>query len=156
MGFQLQSDIAAKTAIPQGGQKFIDRQRAAAIERHVRIFSNETVGEMHAADEIAKSLKLGDRIAAIAPEKKDMLIKVVAPPEETWPLPWYLRGYGRVGYWTEPRAALKAPGTGEPAVVISSAAFADELAAALGDGYEQTFYGLRPEVLLSLFVRRGP
>jgi len=97
-----------------------------------------------------------EKVAAVAPEKKGLLIKVVAPPEETWPLPWYLRGYGRVGYWTEPRAALKAPGTGEPAVVISSAAFADELSAALGDGYEQTFYGLRPEVVLSFFVRRGP
>jgi hypothetical protein len=41
-------------------------------------------------------------------------------------------------------------------VVISSAGFTDEVAAALGDGYEQTFYGLRPEVILALFVRRGP
>jgi uncharacterized protein (TIGR03663 family) len=95
-----------------------------------------------------------ERIAAASSDGRDILIKVVAPPDETWPLPWYFRAYGKVGYWTEPRPALEAPGTGEPAVVISSAGFADEVGAALGDAYRQTFYGLRPEVVLALFVRR--
>jgi uncharacterized protein (TIGR03663 family) len=90
-------------------------------------------------------------IAAVAPEKRDLLIKVIAPPDETWPLPWYLRGYGNVGYWTSPEPAFA--GTGEAAVVITSAAFAGEVGTALGDGYQQSFYGLRPEVVLSLFVR---
>jgi len=95
-----------------------------------------------------------ERIAAASSDGRDILIKVIAPPGETWPLPWYFRAYGRVGYWTEPRPALEAPGTGEPAVVISSAGFADEVGATLGDGYQQSFYGLRPEVVLALFVRR--
>ena len=71
-------------------------------------------------------------------------------------MPWYLRKLRRVGYWTSPEAALRDVGAGQAAVVISSAAFADGIAAGLGDGYEQTFYGLRPEVVLSLFVRRNP
>jgi uncharacterized protein (TIGR03663 family) len=96
-----------------------------------------------------------ERTAAAAPEKKDLLIEVVAPPEETWPLPWYLRTFGRVGYWTSPAAALAFTGAGEAAVVIASAAFAEEVGAALGDGYDQAFYGLRPEVVLSLFTRRS-
>jgi len=32
--------------------------------------------------------------------------------------------------------------------------FADEVAAGLGEDYDQSFYGLRPEVVLSLFTRK--
>ena len=39
-------------------------------------------------------------------------------------------------------------------VVIASAGNVEEIAAKLGDGYLQNFYGLRPEVVLALFVRR--
>ncbi|MGZ5439969.1 MAG: flippase activity-associated protein Agl23, partial [Candidatus Aminicenantales bacterium] len=46
-----------------------------------------------------------EKAAASAPEKGDLFIEVVAPPDETWPLPWYFRGYTRVGYWTSPEAA---------------------------------------------------
>ncbi|MGZ5487345.1 MAG: hypothetical protein ACXWF4_02350, partial [Candidatus Aminicenantales bacterium] len=97
-----------------------------------------------------------EKAAAVAPEKRDLFVEVVAPPEETWPLPWYLRKFGRVGYWTSPEAAQRDAGAGQASVVISSGAFAEGIAAGLGDGYEQTFYGLRPEVVLSLFVRRNP
>jgi len=97
-----------------------------------------------------------DKTAAAAPEKRDLLVKVVASPDETWPLPWYLRGYSRVGYWTEPGPALAFTGAGEAAVVIASAAFAEEIGTALGEGYTQSFFGLRPEVPLCLFTRRSP
>ncbi len=97
-----------------------------------------------------------DQAAVRSPENRDLLVEVIATPDETWPLPWYLRKLERVGYWTSPEAALRDVGAGQAAVVISSAAYADGIAAGLGDGYEQTFYGLRPEVVLSLFVRRNP
>ncbi len=92
--------------------------------------------------------------AAARPEKRDILVKVAAPPDETWPLPWSLRAYGRVGYWTDPAPALASPG--EPAVVITSAGYADEVGAALGEGYEARYFGLRPEVPLCLFTKRAP
>jgi predicted membrane-bound mannosyltransferase len=90
-------------------------------------------------------------LAAIHPEHERMLVKVVAPPDETWPLPWSLRKFGRVGYWTDAAAAgdLK-----EAAVIISSAGFAEVVARDLGSGYQSVYYGLRPEVVLSLFVRQ--
>jgi uncharacterized protein (TIGR03663 family) len=97
-----------------------------------------------------------DEAAAAAPEGKDLLIKVVASPDETWPLPWYLRGYGRVGYWTEPGPALAFTGAGEAAVVVASAGFADEVGAALGESYDQRFFGLRFEVPVCLFTKRTP
>jgi hypothetical protein len=39
-------------------------------------------------------------------------------------------------------------------VVIASAANVEKVAMALGDRYQQSFCGLRPEVVLALFVRR--
>jgi uncharacterized protein (TIGR03663 family) len=95
-----------------------------------------------------------EKAAASAPEGRGLLVEVVAPPEETWPLPWYLRAFGQVGYWTSLEAARRAVPPGQAPVIISSAVFAEELAADLGEDYVQTFYGLRPEVVLSLFVRR--
>jgi uncharacterized protein (TIGR03663 family) len=99
-------------------------------------------------------LKLVERVeaaAAAAPEGTAMLIKVVAPPDETWPLPWYLRRFTRVGYWT---GVEEAGELGDAGAVVSSAAFAEEIGERLGDGFELTYYGLRPEVLLALFVKR--
>ena len=50
-------------------------------------------------------------MAAVHPDREKMLIEVVAGPYETWPLPWYLRRFGRVGYWTR---AAEAPPPGKP------------------------------------------
>jgi uncharacterized protein (TIGR03663 family) len=90
-------------------------------------------------------------IAAVHPEHERMLIKVVAPPEETWPLPWYLRRFERVGYWTD---IAQAGDLRDAPVVIASAAFSDAIGMSLGGGYRSAFYGLRFEVVLSLFVRQ--
>jgi uncharacterized protein (TIGR03663 family) len=102
--------------------------------------------------DLLKLVAAVEKIAAFAPEKKDLLIKVIAPPEETWPLPWYLRIFSRVGYWTSPDAAGDVR---DAVIVITSAAFAEVVGAALGDGYRQSFYGLRPEVPLCMFTRNN-
>jgi uncharacterized protein (TIGR03663 family) len=94
-----------------------------------------------------------EKAAAVAPDKQDMLIEIVAPPDETWPLPWYFRRFGRVGYWTEPAAARRDVPPGAAGAVIASAVFSGEVAEDLGEGYVQSYYGLRPEIVLSLFLR---
>ena len=43
---------------------------------------------------------------------------------------------------------------GRAGAVVASAAFADEVAADLGDGYGMAYFGLRPEVVLALFLPR--
>jgi uncharacterized protein (TIGR03663 family) len=106
--------------------------------------------------DLLKLVAAVDKAAEVSPAKRDLLVEVISPADETWPLPWYFRKLGRVGYWTSPEAAVQALPYGKADVVITSSAFAGEVAAGLGDGYEQTFYGLRPEVVLSLFVRRSP
>jgi uncharacterized protein (TIGR03663 family) len=91
-------------------------------------------------------------LSALDPDRERMLIKVVAGPHEQWPLPWYLRGMKRVGYW--PRAAQAEPLGGTP-VIIASQDNAAAVEAALGDRVVSEMYGLRPGVLLTLLVERS-
>ena len=100
-------------------------------------------------------LRLVERIAQLArvhEDGKGMLVKVVAGPYEQWPLPWYLRGMTRVGYWA--RASEAEPLTGA-LVIVASQEHAPEVEASLGDRYVSEFYGLRPDVLLTIYVDRG-
>ncbi len=95
-------------------------------------------------------VQLMDELAAFHSDHKNMLIAVVSPPDETWPLPWYLRGYHRVGYWTngnQPGIPLNAP------VIISSAENEAILTGRLLQPYQTEYYGLRPEILLAVHIR---
>jgi predicted membrane-bound mannosyltransferase len=91
-------------------------------------------------------------VSAVHPDGARMLIKVIAGPYEQWPAPWYLRRMTRVGYWVTAADAGRVDGA---TVVIAAPDQADAVAAAVGDGYVQEYYGLRPEVVLTLFIERG-
>jgi len=90
-------------------------------------------------------------VAAAAPEGRGTLIRVVAATDETWPLPWSLRRYTQVGYWTDAAAAGDVRGT---PLVVASANASEVLTPQLGEDYQVEHFGLRPEVLLTLAVRR--
>jgi predicted membrane-bound mannosyltransferase len=81
-----------------------------------------------------------------------MLIAVVAGPYAQWPLPWYLRRMTRVGYWT---SADWVGAIDRIPFIIASPDFADGVAATLGDRYVSEHYGLRPGVLLTVFIERS-
>jgi uncharacterized protein (TIGR03663 family) len=116
-------------------------------------FANPTNPYVYAQTSLdfLKLARAVEGIAAGHPEHERMLIKVVAPPDETWPLPWYLRRFGRVGYWTD---LAQAGDLRDAPVVITSAAFSEEAGRNLDGGHQSAFYGLRPEVVLSLYVRQ--
>jgi predicted membrane-bound mannosyltransferase len=100
-------------------------------------------------------LRLVSRVAAVSvvhPDRERMLVAVVAGPYEQWPLPWYLRRMERVGYWTS--VAEVGPLDRMP-FIVASADFADAIVASLGDRYVSEYYGLRPGVLLTVFIERG-
>lgn len=106
------------------------------------------------AQTVPDAVRMAGRIRALAahhPDGDAMRVSVVAPAGEQWPLPWYLRTMPHVGYWIAPdeAAALEAP------VVVSSVAYTDAIDAAIGDRYVSEFYGLRPDVLLTLYIERG-
>ena len=90
-------------------------------------------------------------LAALHPDGARMQVSVIAPPYEQWPLPWYLRAMPQVGYWT----ALGDPLALQGPVIVAAIEHTSALDASLGDRYVSEFYGLRPDVLLALFVERG-
>jgi predicted membrane-bound mannosyltransferase len=65
---------------------------------------------------------------------------------EYWPLPWYLRGLPKVGFYTAP------PDDCDGALVIASATQADAVRAKLRGKYRESFLGLRPGFVCILFT----
>jgi predicted membrane-bound mannosyltransferase len=86
-----------------------------------------------------------ESLAAVHPEGQQMMIKVMAPDHDYWPLPWYLRGFKRVGWWAEVPADPYAP-----VMIVSSQFHAnlDEKKTHLMIGYFQ----LRPGTFFELYV----
>jgi uncharacterized protein (TIGR03663 family) len=101
-------------------------------------------------DAVRMAARIRD-LAALHAERENMLVMVVAPPHEQWPLPWYLRSMPHVGYWA---AAKDAPALSAP-VIVASMGDVEALDAALGDRYVSEFFGVRPDVLVTLYVERG-
>jgi len=106
------------------------------------------------AQTVPDAVRMASRIrdlASLHPDGLRMLVMVVAPPHEQWPLPWYLRTMPNVGYWTD--AKDLPAGTGP--VVVASMENADRLDATLGERYVSELCGVRPDVLVALYVERG-
>lgn len=94
-------------------------------------------------------------LAAVHPKGREMVIKVIAPGADYWPLPWYLRAYPNVGYWSQlPDAGGEEEGAGklDAPVVITSADAGSAVEERLKRSYQTEFYGLRPGVLLQVFI----
>jgi uncharacterized protein (TIGR03663 family) len=95
-----------------------------------------------------------DRIAA--PSGQQLTIHVVMP-DNYWPLPWYLRQFGaeRVGYWHDPAAWAKdSQQSPPPAMLILTADAQPTVNRGLRAAYnKQMLFGLRPGVLVSVYVR---
>jgi uncharacterized protein (TIGR03663 family) len=109
---------------------------------------------VHTSSNLLKLVRRVADIADVSKEGRGLFIAVVTSPENAWPLPWYLRRYPSVGYWTDPSQLPAQPA--EPALVIATPDFDEALDRRLGDGYLTEYYGLRPrqDVLLSLHIRR--
>ena len=86
-----------------------------------------------------------ERLAAASPEGRGTTIQVIGG--NPWPLPWYLRGFSRVGYWDDPPGQLDAP-------IIIDCGADDRLGARLGDAYQASHYGLRPDAVLTVYCER--
>ena len=115
----------------------------AADPRNPYVYSQTSPGFL-------KLVRRVEDMAAVHPDREKMLIEVVAGPYETWPLPWYLRRFGRVGYWTRADAA---PPPGDASVLITDTEQASRLESILNTYYQSEYYELRPGVFLVLHVR---
>jgi predicted membrane-bound mannosyltransferase len=91
-------------------------------------------------------------MSALHPDGAGMLVKVIAGPYEQWPLPWYLRRMTQVGYWSH---AAEAGPLADAPVIVASQDQAETVGSALGERYVQEFYGLRPDVMLTVYIERA-
>lgn len=87
--------------------------------------------------------------AARRADGHDTMIAIAVPTPDTWPLPWYLRKYRQVGYW---QSVAEIPETLKPVVVIVAADEGDVAEARFGEGKRASFFGIRPGVLLNVFL----
>lgn len=112
---------------------------------YVYVYAHTKRGTIKLVEEIDKLVAQGNQGGKTG-------ITIVSP--DYWPLPWYLRGYSRVGYF-----GRMSPSS-EPIIVASEAQQA-EIKQIFGDNYQQVpssepggSYSLRPGVNLLLYVRR--
>jgi predicted membrane-bound mannosyltransferase len=105
----------------------------------------------HTSTDFLNLVQRVEDIAHFHPQQKDMLIKVITHPDEAWPLPWYLRGFIHVGYWQE---VGEAGALEDVPVVICSIDKKDNSLTKLQETHQSEFFGLRPEVLLAVHIRK--
>jgi len=81
----------------------------------------------------------------------DTLIVVAAPPPDIWPLPWYLRKYTQIGYWT---CVEEIPPDVEPVILIVAGSQRNIAYDRFAEGRQASDYGygIRPGVLLGVFL----
>ena len=106
----------------------------------------------HTVPDLLRLVQRVTAVASLSAVGSAMPVYVIAGPYEQWPLPWYLRRMTRVGYWTRAGDAgrlVDAP------VVIASQDQAEAVGDALGDSYVQEVYGVRPDVILTVYVERS-
>jgi uncharacterized protein (TIGR03663 family) len=101
----------------------------------------------HPVRDVVRLADTIERVAEVHPEGHDMIVYVITP--DYWPLPWYLRRFNHVGYWETIPEDCDAP------VIITSTRWQAELPRRLNDDYFTAFYGLRPDVVLSVLMSRS-
>lgn len=108
----------------------------------------------HSSGDVLKLAAKLEQLAAASPEGHAATVHVVSP-ENYWPLPWYLRRFERVGYWTDAQDwAVAAAQSPPPSILILSPESQETIDASLPTAYnQQMIYGLRPSVLVYVYVR---
>ncbi|HXQ80357.1 MAG TPA: flippase activity-associated protein Agl23 [Opitutaceae bacterium] len=98
---------------------------------------------VHSSPDVLKFRAMADAALSRSPAGP---VRVIS--EEYWPLPWYFRGLGPVGYWTRP------PADCDGAMVVASAGLADQVRARLHGAYAESYLGLRPGFVCVVFTPR--
>ncbi len=113
--------------------------RYGADERNPYAYSHTSADVLEIEKRIMQLTKL-------IPVGQDLSVKVIS--EEYWPIPWYLRSLESAGYWSE------MPEHPDASVIIVSAGFQEALDKKLLNKYQVEFRGLRPGVILLVYIEQ--
>jgi uncharacterized protein (TIGR03663 family) len=101
------------------------------------------------APEVIELARKVEALAQAHPAGERMVIKVFSSDGYYWPLPWYLRRFPNVGYWTG-----RLPDDPDAPIILASPEFDEELTRRLDATHLMTgYFGLRPGALMQLWVR---
>lgn len=111
----------------------------------------------HTSGDIKNLAGTFERLVQASPAGRQLTIHVVTP-ENYWPLPWYLRQIPAesVGYWQNAAEWVRDVTAGPaPDAIILTPDVQPQVDAALPAIYnQQMMYGLRPDVLVHVYVRK--
>ncbi len=101
----------------------------------------------HTSPDILKLVDKVDALSNVSHGGPGMMIKVMSPGNDYWPLPWYLRRFTNIGWWGEVPSQPLAP-----VMIVSS-----KLEAGFDARPEKThlmagYFQLRPQVFFELYV----
>jgi uncharacterized protein (TIGR03663 family) len=104
----------------------------------------------HTSPDMFNLLEQIEELSGIDPGNRSMPVSVVAPDDNYWPLPWYLRRYDRVGWWSK----LPEPLAGS--VVVVATKVNASLEEKSGQAWIQAgMFELRPRYFVELYVEAG-
>ena len=112
--------------------------RFASDQRNPYVYAHSTRDVLRLAERL-------NTLASLSPDGRSMLIRFIT--DDYWPMPWYLRRFDHVGYWHAVPEDVDAP------VVITSPELEAAVQARMKDQYQVEYYGLRHEVLMTVFIR---
>lgn len=117
----------------------------------------------HTTEDVPRLARRIEQIAASHPDGHAMHVQVICPDHDYWPLPWYLRRFGRVGWFDGIPEGLPAPvivtqpitaGAVLEYIYQSPPPGQRHLYRQLGATPEGRDWQLRPHVPLQVYVRR--
>jgi uncharacterized protein (TIGR03663 family) len=114
-------------------------ERYCANERNPYVYAHT----LYSAADLAAQLESLTRVTF---DGHHLLIKVMV--ENCWPLPWYLRGFDRVGYWET------VPDRPDADVILASSTLQSELEPRLKAIYQVNTRGLRRDERLLVYIRQ--
>jgi len=102
----------------------------------------------HTSTALMRLVQRVEDLTPFHPQSHRLHINIVRPDGDYWPLPWYLRAYPHVGYWSE------IPEQADADVIIADPALYEMLDARLRREYQVEFHSLRPGVLLHAYIHK--
>jgi uncharacterized protein (TIGR03663 family) len=144
----------AAAAVQLGWQACQLNYRFYADQRNPYVYA-------HPSSDVLNLAARMEQLAKVSPDGYNMQVHVITP-ENYWPLPWYLRRFNQdhVGFWHEVDGPLgwwaDVKALPPPDVLIVSPDVEAAVEQKLKGPYNrQSMYGLRPTVLLQVWVREN-